>query len=644
LSIHLALLGTFSLTRDGQPVDLRNRKARALLAYLALTPGQSHAREKLAGLLWGERFDEQARSSLRQALHALRKALGPEVIAGDSDLSAPSGAITVDALAYDAGDTPPWTGELMAGFQTGEVGFDDWLTAERTRIQRVAVNAFREGAARAKDEGRADEALALAETALEIDPFDEAALRLVMSLLATQDRRAEALSRHAAFTERLRRELDAEPSAETERLAEEIRAGEAKVAARVSSEPALTGGFGTILVAPIEDLGGGDTASFLAHEIPTEVVSACVRLGFLRARKVSERPSESDPQALVELLRSHHAKVLLSGSTRQLGDNVRISLRTEEGSDRGMIWSHTEVIRTDEAFDFIDGVIALLRQSTVEVWRLSAPGSDPIAALKAVESDPDEFVAVYNEHFWTNFGADHSLSGLAKLCAVNAYALSIFPRNALFLVGAGFVDFHVAHLSDGKDRIERYERALAFFRRALAIWPGMVQALHGSLIISNWLGRFDDVEAAWFQLEGATGPSLNAIYGISQMFRGRNEEAIDGVRETIAAERGWKLLMYRYPILGLAQFNMGDFNEALASAENALEVSHEFFLGHLVKIAALQRLGRADEAGHAIAEFREGYRDPTVAEFEFLPFTDEAPREAFLGALLDAGLPKEPGD
>ena len=178
------------------------------------------------------------------------------------------------------------------------------------------------------------------------------------------------------------------------------------------------------------------------------------------------------------------------------------------------------------------------------------------------ESVPEDFLAIYNDQFWTTFLADHALPGLSRLCAVNDYALSIFPRNEFILTGAGWVDFHVAHLGDGKDRIERYENALEYLRRALAIRPGMLRALNGSLMISNWLGRFDEVDAAWRQLEGSAGLGLSGIYGVSLMFRGRNEEAIDRAREAIAAESGWKLLMYRYPILGLAQFNMGDFGEA----------------------------------------------------------------------------------
>jgi DNA-binding SARP family transcriptional activator len=53
-----------------------SKKNRALLAYLALSPNRSATRERIAGLLWGEHGEEQARNSLRQSLAVLRKELG----------------------------------------------------------------------------------------------------------------------------------------------------------------------------------------------------------------------------------------------------------------------------------------------------------------------------------------------------------------------------------------------------------------------------------------------------------------------------------------------------------------------------------------------------------------------------------------
>ena len=71
----LTLLGGFDARLEsGQKVCLPTRKAEALLAYLALAGGQSRSRDQLAGLLWSDRGDAQAKGSLRQALSALRHA------------------------------------------------------------------------------------------------------------------------------------------------------------------------------------------------------------------------------------------------------------------------------------------------------------------------------------------------------------------------------------------------------------------------------------------------------------------------------------------------------------------------------------------------------------------------------------------
>ena len=75
--IRLGLLGTFSLTLgDGRETEVSSKKNRALLAILALALGHQATRERLCGLLWSDRGEEQARGSLRQSLAVLRKELG----------------------------------------------------------------------------------------------------------------------------------------------------------------------------------------------------------------------------------------------------------------------------------------------------------------------------------------------------------------------------------------------------------------------------------------------------------------------------------------------------------------------------------------------------------------------------------------
>lgn len=76
-------LGGLAISWAGQEVsDLTLRKTQALLVYLATHPGQ-HDRGRLAGLLWGELPEEQARRNLRHALFSLRARFGPALLQSD---------------------------------------------------------------------------------------------------------------------------------------------------------------------------------------------------------------------------------------------------------------------------------------------------------------------------------------------------------------------------------------------------------------------------------------------------------------------------------------------------------------------------------------------------------------------------------
>jgi DNA-binding SARP family transcriptional activator len=85
--LELRLLGRFDVRRDGALVVLASRPAQSLLAYLALTAGTAHRRERLAGLLWPDANEDNARSNLRHALWRIRKAIEPDQSAAPCLLS-----------------------------------------------------------------------------------------------------------------------------------------------------------------------------------------------------------------------------------------------------------------------------------------------------------------------------------------------------------------------------------------------------------------------------------------------------------------------------------------------------------------------------------------------------------------------------
>jgi DNA-binding SARP family transcriptional activator len=143
--IRLGLLGTFSLAfGDDREMEISSRKNRALLAILALAPGHQATRERLCGLFWSDRGEEQARSSLRQSLAVLRKelaeadnlllqthddvvALRPAAISIEAvEIAKLSAAIDVESVRRGAA---LWRGELLADTSIKDQGFEDWLSA-----------------------------------------------------------------------------------------------------------------------------------------------------------------------------------------------------------------------------------------------------------------------------------------------------------------------------------------------------------------------------------------------------------------------------------------------------------------------------------------------------------------------------------
>lgn len=74
--LSLTLLGSFQASLDGEAVSgFQSDKARALLVYLAAESSRPHTRLHLAGLLWPEWPESDARRNLRHALANLRRIL-----------------------------------------------------------------------------------------------------------------------------------------------------------------------------------------------------------------------------------------------------------------------------------------------------------------------------------------------------------------------------------------------------------------------------------------------------------------------------------------------------------------------------------------------------------------------------------------
>ncbi len=232
--LSVGLLGGFQVRLDAGAIALPTRKSQALLAYLALPPGQAHPRDKLAALLWGGMRDESARTSLRQALFAIRKALGEAALRADgATIALIPDRVDVDAvsLAQSVADGSPealtraadlYRGDLLAGLVVDEAPWEEWLLGERERMRELALEGIARLLAHHRRTGALELALQTALRLLTLDPLQEPVHRTLMRLYADLGRRGAALRQYQHCVATLQREMAAEPDRETKQLYQDI--------------------------------------------------------------------------------------------------------------------------------------------------------------------------------------------------------------------------------------------------------------------------------------------------------------------------------------------------------------------------------------------------------------------------------------
>ncbi|HEY1522377.1 MAG TPA: AAA family ATPase [Solirubrobacteraceae bacterium] len=245
--LDVRLAGGLELRVDGAPIALpASRRARAVLAYLALNPAPQ-PRGRLAARFWPDVLDESARASLRAALTELRHALGPAagcVVATRDTVALEGSDLRVDAREFQRGlDEDDVTRALEACAAPILEGFDEeWAVEARDEhVQRLA-GAFELAAAAALDPA---EAVRLTRAAVALDPLAEAPNRRLIERLAASGERAAALSAGRHFADRLRVRLAIAPSRETRALIDELRRAEPEP---VPPPPGLARSYETVFV------------------------------------------------------------------------------------------------------------------------------------------------------------------------------------------------------------------------------------------------------------------------------------------------------------------------------------------------------------------------------------------------------------
>jgi len=572
-SLQLVLLGGFQAYVAGHEIEVPGRKARALLAFLAIPAGEARSRDKLAGLLWSDRGDSQARESLKQAVFKLRKSLDcvrPSPLLADREFVSLEGAtVTVDVVEFEqligegtieslARATALYRGDLLDGLDLRDAAFDEWLLMERQRLRDLAREALAKLVDWHISSGAHDQAAAAARRLLAIDPLREAAHRAVMRIYSEQGQTALALKQYQLCCDALQSELGVRPEAETERLYQAIRE-KRTISRRTADQPPTSGVAAQTdrpldATAPAHDLGAGPpTAKPSIAVLPFTNVSAdpeqdyfadgivedlITQLSRLRDLLVIPRNStlvfKGRTVRLQDAARDLGVRFILEGSVRRVGNRFRVTAQLIDAATGGHAWAeHYDRELTDlfELQDEITKAVTVALQVNLtegDAARIAAEGTRNLQA-------------------WEAFLQGHA-------------ALLTFTKVANF-------------------------QARRFFERAVHHDPNYGLAFV-NLANTHWLDarfRYTPDPAASLELSktalrraedsvGETGPVLFQKGNIALMER-RHDEALEFHRRAVELAPSDA---YCAAVLGMTQVYTGDFQGAIASLKTSQRLSPYF--------------------------------------------------------------------
>jgi len=651
--LQVNVLGTFEARdRGGQPLVVSARKSRALIAALALAPQSAMARESLASLLWSDRGEEQARSSLRQAIAGLRKDFAtaglPLVAENDGRLWLDLDRIAIDVVAFEreaiADDVGAldraaalYRGDLLADTYVDDPEFNRWLAGERVRLTDVAIGLFE----RLIGHKTGAERIELAKRLVSLNPLREASHRLLMQAYAAAGENGLALKQYEICRDTLRTELHVSPGEETEALRQQLLRGSVGYEQTGGVRPAPNGepspilpGKPAVAVLPFSVMGGGEDMDDFADGLTEDLTTGLARISAIRV--VARNTMFTFKRRAVEIRSLGHelgAKYVLEGSVRRSGKHVRVSAQLIEAASGHHVWAE-QIDRTGADTLALQDAITQQIVASVQTQLILNEGK---TARTAATAQADR-LTVLLARSWQRF-LGLTADSLAEARSLAERAVQIDPGNgtAHRMVAAaiyhqvymGFVPWHEQTIAElyahAKTSIEcddadeychwamtcahilrkQHDRAIASLHRALEINPHC-SIVHGSMgTVLAWAG----------DPEGSIQ---------------RNELAL-----RINPQDPTNF--FRRFGLALAHYMAGRYAEAALHAAAVSETRPAWWLGQLIYCASLAKLQRRDEATVVLADLRRLRPGFDEATLEVLPFARSRDLEHLADGLRHAG-------
>jgi tetratricopeptide (TPR) repeat protein len=331
-------------------------------------------------------------------------------------------------------------------------------------------------------------------------------------------------------------------------------------------------------------------------------------------------------------------RYVLEGSVQRDQNQVRVNAQLIDAESGGHLWADRFDGRLADLFQMQDQIVASLR---------SQLGAELIAdeAQRAERaSNPDSMDLYFQGLAWYNKGQNPE--NLAKARSYFERALALDPDNRYALLSRVKVDLSFATKSMADERAVRLAAIEATLIKLLSEAPNdaFVHALMGELLTRTNRGAEGIAEYERALALNPNSAYVHAEIGFARLVNGHAEETESQVREALQISPNDTSAYIWIAYAGYAKLFAGADADAVTWYRRSIELNRGYPISHLYLAAALQLLGRLDEARAEAQATLALDPDFTIRRFRVGAQSDNPvflkQRERIIEAMQRAGIPE----
>lgn len=540
-TLYARLFGAFQLIApDGAHIVIPNRRARALLAMLCLTPDQPIERDHLSRLLWPGRFEAQARASLRQCLLDLGKLLAVvdcdllEISRSRITLNAACVCSDLGALEQAlAAESPNQPNQPIQPGQTDQPDQTDRAIAQLLTIgSKPILDQLNIG-------GDFDSWLAQSRQAV------EQRLQTQVSTALARLKAAHDLAGH----NRLLDAWMARHPASSRAIMADLQSGRTRIA-----------------ILPFAADDSEDDQGFFADGIVDELITTLGRVPqLLVAGRTSSFQFKDTELSLPDIADQLHVTHLVEGSVRRRQEDVRLNVRLIDGQTGFERWSYSFGGTVDDIFSTRAQVARTIARELTSALRLDVAEPE----IRAMTSNKQAYGLYLQGRSLTRRAIGDGVLGTAINLLEQALALE--PDFAECWTALAEAHVYTAVYTPCADKLAEVQRMAECAKKAIALAPRQGHA-YAMLGLYQWtcndaVGALDLAFKA-YQLE-PENPAVTIRLGSFLLYCGRTAEALPYIEAAIDQD---PVDGRNYAMLCVAQLNLGNIDAAIAAGQRMADL------------------------------------------------------------------------